>query len=218
LKRVRASDERSFIGGKFLIPTAIRYDGQCKASNETVRPCTFLNFPYISLERHDLQACNDCKSSSSDGHPKRTLLQSRYRLEKTISRDSSQSVTTLSLEEIKKCVTASTKDNILNPSYPTKPILHVPQMWFASLSGGWWHDQRRRLLLISTDVMITNGPLTEKQLRSSVVKIQNTATSRPNSRLGPALVRIILDQSGKDQKFTYPVDQCDWWFVSGGVA
>jgi hypothetical protein len=133
---VQGSDERDFVGGKFLLPTAVRYDGRSKATTEPVKPCTFFNFPYLSLEEHRVGACQDCQSAGPKDHPKRTLLQSRYRLERTSDKDEEQSVTTLSFEEIKKCVSAVTQNKIFNPYTTLKPLLHVPQVWFASLSGG----------------------------------------------------------------------------------
>ena len=140
LKRVWLSDERDFIGGKFLQPTAIRYDGQPKATSEEARPCTFFNFPYLSLDTHRrktcMQGCNECYRTGSKGHPKRTLLQSRYRLESTAAKDESQSITALSRQDIAKCLKPSNKQVALSNSTNALPILHVPQLWIASLSGG----------------------------------------------------------------------------------
>lgn len=136
LKRVRKSDERDFVGGKFLLPTAIRYDGQSKASNEVVRSCTFFNFPYLSLENHRAIHCQRCKEAGYDGHPKRTLLQSRYRLERTVAKDESQSITTLKPADIAKCVKPSNKQNALASLRGVLPIVYVPQLWVTSLSGG----------------------------------------------------------------------------------
>jgi hypothetical protein len=213
LKRVKASEEREFVGGKFLLPTTIRYDGQPKAPNEEVRPCTFFNFPYFSLDKHRVKGCKNCANAGKDGHPKRTLLQSRYRLESTAIKDKSQSITTLELEDVAKCLKPTNKQHTLSASNDVFPIIHVPQLWVASLSGGN-HPPRFRSLSILTrlaDVMLTSGPLHIQELQSSIIR---TGPKQRHRSSGPALVRIILDNSMKTQHFTYPSDQCDWWFVS----
>ena len=152
LKRVWTSGERDFIGGRFLRPTAIRYDGQPKATTEEARPCTFFNFPYLALDSHRLKTCEDgphgCYKAGSDGHPKRTLLQSRYRLESTATREESQSITTLSRQELAKCVRPAHKQENLSASMGALPLVYVPQLWIASLSGGIYSPKHRHAHLL----------------------------------------------------------------------
>jgi hypothetical protein len=197
LKRVRATDERDFIGGKFLIPGATRYDGQSK--NDDEKPCTFFNFPYFSVERPRTRTQPQVQPAGGNlEHPVRTLLQSRYRLEATDARDQDQSITKLTRREVNTCIRPSsncTGQDVNN--HKSKPIIHVPQLWCLSLSG---------------DVMVTSGCISETDLRGSSVMTRETNVQMPRAGRGPPLVRILLEHSGKQQPFLYPTDQCDWWF------
>jgi hypothetical protein len=193
LKRVFATDERDFIGGKFLAPGATRYDGQSK--NDDEKPCTFFNFPYFSVERpHGRTPSQVQPVGSNRGHPVRTLLQSRYRLEATDARDQDQSITKLTRREVNTCIRPSfnyARQDINNNK--SKPIIHVPQLWCLSLNG---------------DVMVTSGCISETDLQGSFVMTREM----PQASHGPPLVRILLDHSSKQHSFLYPTDQCDWWF------
>jgi hypothetical protein len=197
LKRVWATDERDFIGGKFLIPGATRYDGQSK--NDDEKPCTFFNFPYFSVEIPRTRTQSQVQPAGGNlEHPVRTLLQSRYRLEATDDRDQDQSITKLTRREVNTCIRPSSNhagQNINNNK--SKPIIHVPQLWCLSLSG---------------DIMVTSGSISENDLRGSSVMTRETNVQMPQAGRGPPLVRIFLDHSGKQQPFLYPTDQCDWWF------
>lgn len=62
--------------------------------------------------------------------------------------------------------------------------------------------------------MVTSGPLSELELQSKIVKTVSTSLQQHHDTPGPPLVHILLDNLGKRQRFTYPTDQCDWWFVS----
>jgi len=197
LKRVWATDERDFIGGKFLIPGATRYDGQSKNADE--KPCTFFNFPYFSVERpHTGTQPRGQPASGNLEHPVRTLLQSRYRLEATDARDRDQSITKLTRREVNTCIRPSSNYAGQNVHHhKSKPIIHVPQLWCLSLSG---------------DVIVTSGCISETNLRGSSVMTRETNVQMPQPGRGPPLVRILLEHSGKQQPFLYPTDQCDWWF------
>lgn len=197
LKRVFATDERDFIGGKFLAPGATRYDGQSK--NDDEKPCTFFNFPYFSVERPHARTPSQVQPVGSNlEHPVRTLLQSRYRLEATDARDQDQSITKLTRREVNTCIRPSfnyaRQDINKNKS---KPIIHVPQLWCLSLNG---------------DVMATSGCISETDLQGSFVMTRETNVQMPQAGHGPPLVRILLDHSSKQHSFLYPTDQCDWWF------
>jgi hypothetical protein len=197
LKRVWATDERDFIGGKFLIPGATRYDGQSKNADE--KPCTFFNFPYFSVERPHTRTQPQVQPVGGNlEHPVRTLLQSRYRLEATDARDQDQSITKLTRREVNTCIQPSSnyaRQDVNN--HKSKPIIHIPQLWCLSLSG---------------DVMVTSGCISETDLRGSSVMTRETNVQTPQVGCGPPLVRILLERSGKEQPFLYPTDQCDWWF------
>jgi hypothetical protein len=197
LKRVWATDERDFIGGKFLIPGTTRYDGQSK--NDDEKPCTFFNFPYFSVERPHTKTQSQRQPAGGDlEHPVRTLLQSRYRLEATDVRDQDQSITKLTRREVNTCIRPPfnyTGQGMNNNK--SKPIIHVPQLWCLSLSG---------------DVMVTSGCISETDLQGSSVMTRETNVQMPQAGRGPPLVRILLDHSGKQHPFLYPTDQCDWWF------
>lgn len=135
LKRVWATDERGFIGGKFLNPATTRYDGQSKTDDE--KPCTFFNFPYFSVEKpHTKKSSKAGSAGLSLEHPVRTLLQSRYRLEATNDRDPDQSITKLSRAEVKTCIRTPQNHGQENMDNNLKPIIHVPQLWCLSLTGG----------------------------------------------------------------------------------
>lgn len=197
LKRVWATDERDFIGGKFLIPGATRYDGQSK--NDDEKPCTFFNFPYFSVERPHTRTQPQVQPAGGNlEHPARTLLQSRYRLEATDARDQDQSITKLTRREVNTCIRPSSNYAGQDANnHKSKPIVHVPQLWCLSLSG---------------DVMVTSGCISETDLRGSSVMTRETRVQMPQAGRGPPLVRILLEHSGKQQPFLYPTDQCDWWF------
>jgi hypothetical protein len=215
LKRVWATDERDFVGGKFLNPATTRYDGQSK--NDDEKPCTFFNFPYFSVEKPYTKTNYEAEVPGMYlEHPVRTLLQSRYRLEATDTRDLDQSITKLSRSEVRTCIRPSPNRYEENVDNKFKPIIHVPQLWCLSLSGGKANSDRRPALSnkLNTDVMVTSGPISESDLRGSAVLTKDTNVQTPQAGHGPSLVRIFLEHSGKQQPFLYPTDQCDWWFVS----
>jgi hypothetical protein len=142
---VWATDERDFVGGKFLNPATTRYDGQSKNDDEI--PCTFFNFPYFSLEKRHAKTNREAEvPGTSVEHPIRTLLQSRYRLEATDTRDLEQSITNLSRSEVRTCIRPSPNRYEENVDNKSKPIIHVPQLWCLSLSGGKTHSGSRPAL------------------------------------------------------------------------
>lgn len=135
LKRVWATDERDFVGGKFLNSATTRYDGQSK--NDDEKPCTFFNFPYFSVQKPNpkLPSQADLASPSLE-HSVRTLHQSRYRLEATDDRDLDQAITKLSRSDVRMCIHPLPSRSAANVDNQVKPIIHVPQLWCLSLSGG----------------------------------------------------------------------------------
>lgn len=77
------------MGGSFLTPLALRYDLLDDSRYSVDKCCIFLSFPYFDL--HKAQPLVPSKKRDTE-HPQRTLLQSRYRLNKTAARDQSQCV------------------------------------------------------------------------------------------------------------------------------
>ena len=71
--------------------------------------------------------------------------------------------------------------------------------------------------MIVIDVLLTGGSLSLKELQSKTVRTGPADTTQRSEGSGPALVRILLRHSGKVQRFLYPSDQCDWWFVSASI-
>lgn len=61
--------------------------------------------------------------------------------------------------------------------------------------------------------MITSAPLSEAELRSSLLSLKKTSVQGSASHSNPTIVRINLEYDGKREPFVYPVDQCDWYFV-----
>jgi hypothetical protein len=131
LKRVRNTKEKEFANGRFLLPSVIRYDGLSKSGDD--KPCTFFNFPYFCVQ--DPGSPTSTRGTGPE-HPVRTLLQSRYRLENTGVRDGLQSITTLSQSEVNKCVRSQHIKLAQHSAGSFHAIIHVPQLWGMSLSGG----------------------------------------------------------------------------------
>jgi len=130
-----------------MVPGPVRYDGRLSRDDFDDRPCLFFSFPYLALgdfkDRSNEQTIgvqalvsHSPPAKLSPVHPVRTLLQSRYRLESTKKRDSSQSITLLSEEDVQDCIRL--------PHGATRPTrikkrrekIHVPHFWGLSISGG----------------------------------------------------------------------------------
>lgn len=107
LNKVQKTSENKFVYGKYLKPTTVVYDGEGfgGAVRKIYKTATFVSLPVFWLERPRERT----STKDSGGHPSRALLQSRYRLETTETRDQEQ-------------VIAKSRPN-------EKRILHVPQIW-----------------------------------------------------------------------------------------
>lgn len=136
LKRVYSSDERHYVGGKFLLPTAIRYDGQSKNPGEEEKPCLFFNFPYLSLEHHHCSTCARCNRDGPEDHPMRSLFQFRYRLQNTRVKDGAQVVANMDAAIISRCLPGAVQEAFIEKCGREAPLIHVPQLWIAMISGG----------------------------------------------------------------------------------
>lgn len=60
------------------------------------------------------------------------------------------------------------------------------------------------------DVMVTSAPLSEGDLRGTLLPIKPTTLETQSK---PAIIRINLEYDGKKEPFVYPVDRCNWYFV-----
>ena len=133
LTRVQIDAERPFRNGSYLIPVVRRYDGHDIRGEEGDKPALFVNFPFFALKPVRPTFPGEHKSLK---HPARTLLQWRYRLQSTETRDLDQAITHLSQEEIEGCCVETTRKTTRPSVGSEKRVLHVPQLWAVILSNG----------------------------------------------------------------------------------
>lgn len=136
LKRAQSQSDKAFVGGHFWQPGAMRYDSVPHEPDSHASPCMFLNFPYICLEPHQPMARNDHDESTllCRAYPVRSLLQSYYRLELTNRRETKQCVTTLTTDQLNRCLWPRA---IRKPQgYKGKDVLTVQQLWCISTVEG----------------------------------------------------------------------------------
>jgi hypothetical protein len=114
LSKVQES-QKPFVHGSYLEPVALRCDGMADGHEEAGQHCTFLSFPFFSLQKPPPL------SAGRDTCPTRALLQTMYYMESTASRDSKQAVTKLLPPE------SNPKDS---------KSVHVPQLWSMILGTG----------------------------------------------------------------------------------
>ena len=128
IQRVRADAERDFVGGRYLTPTAIRYDNQDISKYTVDRTCVFFSFPYFHVAKPEFRQHFRQKENR---HPPRTLLQSHYRLNKTIDRDEYQCISLLegvnSTEQQKP--EQQKRKRLLCCSKTVEDLVYVPQLW-----------------------------------------------------------------------------------------
>ena len=134
ISRVRAVSERSFVGGSFLNLTAIRYDMLDDSRYNKDRCSIFLSFPYFSIKKPELKS--NAYSKGAPEHPTRTLLQSRYRLNKTIKRDESQCISNLTGDKLKACIKAPDLDTAHLTRRKVDERVHVAQLWTLIIGLG----------------------------------------------------------------------------------
>jgi hypothetical protein len=68
-------------------------------------------------------------------------------------------------------------------------------------------------LTIFADTMITSGPISEIDLRSSALMTKATTLQGSYSKSGPSIIRINLEYQSKREPFIYPIDTCYCYFV-----
>ena len=133
LERVRNTAEKSFVGGKFLVPTALRYDNQDMSRYTVDQTCIFFCFPYFSVAE---PSYGEYAGKDSSEHPPRTLLQSRYRLNKTTDRDKKQCIRLLTNKAVSSSDVARKARRISLPFQETGQLVYVPQLWGVLIGLG----------------------------------------------------------------------------------
>ena len=192
LKRVRLESERSFVGGKFLTPRAVRYDSLDNSKYSADKCCIFLAFPYFAVSKKPMR-----RPFMRGGleHPVRTLLQSVYRLNDTVERDQTQCIRMLTRKNLKSCIEADEKDKAeVSPKVKEELIL-VPQLW---------------ALILGLDRLMTLGSISDGSLRGRDIEVKEETTSVSKKRC--SLVRIRFQNQKRVEDLTYPIEQCQTWF------
>ena len=192
LKRVRLESERSFVGGKFLTPRAVRYDSLDSSKYSADKCCIFLAFPYFEVSKEPMR-----RPFMRGGweHPVRTLLQSVYRLNDTVERDRNQCIRMLTRKNLKSCIEADEKDKAeVSPKVKEELIL-VPQLW---------------ALILGLDRLMTLGSISDGSLRGRDIEVKEEISSVSKKRC--SLVRIRFKNQKRVEDLTYPIEQCQTWF------
>ena len=118
--------EREFVGGKFLTPLALRYDNQDVSRYTVDKTCIFFSFPYFLVAK---PALRKYFAKEDPRHPVRTLLQSHYRFNKTLDRDSDQSISMLKGDTIVNSINASEGGRNGQSMLAVEDLVFVPQVW-----------------------------------------------------------------------------------------
>ncbi|KAL8758055.1 MAG: hypothetical protein Q9199_001785 [Rusavskia elegans] len=192
LNKVHDATERYFVNGRFLTPTAMRYNLPDPSWYMGGMCCIFVNFPYFAVGEERTRSSFD---KGDERHPIRTLLQSRYRLNETVDRDESQCIRIVSGSALKSCIQAPDKETEHLTRKVNDELIYVPQMW---------------TLIMGLDHILTAGPISDRVLQASTL-ILNDDPSRKNARRCSA-VRISFTNGNMDEGITYPRDQCASWF------
>ena len=142
--RLERVSQRSFVGGRYLVPLALRYDNQDVSKYNVDKTCIFFSFPYLCLDGVELR---DYYTKQDVEHPPRTLLQSHYRLNKTEDRDDDQCVRWLKPEKLSARVTAPPKVKTKLYKKRVKELFFVPQFWGLIIGLGTCFPPRTIQLL-----------------------------------------------------------------------
>lgn len=118
--------EREFVGGRFLTPLALRYDNQDVSRYTVDKTCIFFSFPYFLVAEPGLRKHYE---RDDPRHPARTLLQSHYRLNKTIDRDKDQCISLLKRGTVATSINVSDKGKQRRSRSAIKELVFVPQLW-----------------------------------------------------------------------------------------
>ena len=146
LKRVRSTAEREFVGGRFLTPVALRYDNQDVSRYTVDKTCIFFSFPYFRVAKSGLRKHFE---KGDQRHPPRTLLQSHYRLNRTVDRDEDQCITLLKDGNLASLTNESEKARRSWPSRTIDYLVFVPQFWgvIDGLGVYFWAGTSEKYLL-----------------------------------------------------------------------
>ncbi|CAD6592999.1 MAG: hypothetical protein ASARMPRED_006874 [Alectoria sarmentosa] len=193
LKRLRTVAERPFAGGRYLTPLTLRYDSQDVSRYTVDKTCIFFSFPYLAMATPDFR---EHFSKGDNKHPARTLLQSHYRLNNTTNRDKFQCIRLLKDHEVRSCVNDGDEGDKSSPqAEKTQLLLYVPQFWG---------------IIVGLDTMITSGPLNDRSLLGSAIKIEDRKPPPTGYQL--SLVRILFYRQNRLEDLIYPISQCNSWF------
>ena len=180
------------------------------------KTCIFFSFPYLAM------ATSEFRKHFSKGHyehPARTLLQSHYRLNNTIDRDRFQCIRLLKGHEVRSCVNISDEgDKISLLGKETQQLLYVPQFWGIIVGLGMFFLKKRKSFLNMaklSDTMITSGPLNDRSLLGSAIRIEYRKPSPTGYQL--SLVRILFYCQSRLEDLVYPISQCNSWFVGFSI-
>ena len=213
LKRLRTVAERPFAGGRYLTPLTLRYDSQDVSRYTVDKTCIFFSFPYLAMATPDFR---EHFSKGDNKHPARTLLQSHYRLNNTTNRDKFQCIRLLKDHEVRSCVNDGDEGDKSSPqAEKTQLLLYVPQFWGIIVGLGMDFRKKRNSFLDMAkllDTMITSGPLNDRSLLGSAIKIEDRKPPPTGYQL--SLVRILFYRQNRLEDLIYPISQCNSWFVS----
>lgn len=190
LERVRLVAEKKFIGGNFLKPLTLRYDMVDELGYSADESCLFLSFPYFALCTEEV---HPVLSKSTEVHPKRTLLQSRYRLNDTREDDKFQSIRGLKKEAMKSCFDGDTGEGYQSQFHK---LIYVPQMW---------------ALIMGVGKIITAGPISDPAFQGRSLTFKDSATQHGSKSC--SFVRISFGNWGKSEELMYPIEQCSCWLA-----
>lgn len=128
-------------------------------------------------------------------HPLRTILQSHYRLNKTVDRDEDQCITLVKDGTLASSILASEKPKRFWSSREIDDLIFVPQLWG---------------IIDGLDTLISSGPIEEGVLKNSTIAIDQSIPPPGGHTL--SLVRILFQYQNRQEDLIYPVIQCDSWF------
>ena len=189
IRRVRENAERTFVGGSFLIPLALRYDNADLSKYNAGKSSTFLAFPYFHVRREISRLCG----KNEPFHPMRTLLQSCYRLNDTSERDKTQCIRMLSRKSLRSCIDAEETEQV--SKNVKEELIFVPQLW---------------ALILGLDRLLTLASSNDACLQGNTFHMTDETNGNHAKRC--SLVRIQFKNEGRLEHLTYPIDQCSSWF------
>ena len=211
IQRVRTAAEKDFVGGRFLIPTSTRVDNQDLSRYTVDRTWVLFSFPHSYIAKAEFRQHFRQKENQ---HPPRTLLQSHYRLNKTIDRDEYQCISLLkevNSTEQEEPEREKRKRRLCCPK-AVEDLVYVPQLWGVIAGLGMCILRLLVYRLTAVDTFMTYGPIYDAMLRGPAMEITNYI-SRPDNYQLP-LVRIRFTYQGRYEDLIWPILQCDSWFVS----